>query len=351
MTQIRDLLGGLRPQFPDSLLSGRGWDNLLEQVGDIPFDEKLTCGFEMPLGDPEPASDFSVVVAPGSITKYFISLGRGQNEASPTETWLSRHLVDKTGHDDWIDWILLAYDIIDTAPSERAVPAVHLNPGPSREPELNRSALATLAKSLSRISGQSDDAYEHRALSAAYDALPDEAKIVFAGVTSRLNTRSVRLVVADIPENSLSAYLERLNWKGSTQRVIKFLSDMKEVSNRYLLSIDLTDQGALPRLGLEMYPTHLHCVDYRYLLTTWLSTAKADWERFVKHTVNLGLCLPAKANGILSWPRSKNVFTDNRVFRLYLGINHVKFVIDGQSVHAKAYTGLNYAPVEKSVIG
>ena len=36
MTQLRDLLEALRPQIPDSLLAGRGWDRLLLRVGDFP---------------------------------------------------------------------------------------------------------------------------------------------------------------------------------------------------------------------------------------------------------------------------------------------------------------------------
>ncbi|MYD77817.1 MAG: hypothetical protein F4239_02560 [Gammaproteobacteria bacterium] len=345
MTQIGDLLSGLRSQFPDSLISGQGWERLIDQVGEIPFDEKLTCGFEMPLGDPDPVSDFSIVVAPGPTAQFFIHLGE-QDEASSTETWLSRHLVERTGSDDWIDWILLAYDIIDTLPSERTVPAVHLNPGPSQRPEQSKSTLAILENSLSRIAGRSDDNFECQALSIAYAALPVAAAVVFVGVTSRYTTPSVRLVIAGIPMPSLKAYLECLNWMGSTEFLVEFLSSMKDVSDRYLLSIDLTDSGALPRLGLEMYPADLPRVDHRYLLTAWLNTTRGDWNRFVNHTVGLGLCLPAKGTGILSWPRSNKIFTNNRVYRLYMGINHVKFVVSGESIHAKAYAGLNFAPIE-----
>ncbi len=317
----------------------------MNHIGDIPFDEKFTGGFEMPLGEPEPVSDFSVVVTPGPVAQYFINLGE-RTEASLTETWLSRHLVDRTGPDDWIDWILLAYDIIDACANERVVPAVHLNPGPTQKPQQINSTMKTFANSLSRIAGREDDACEYRALSAAYDALPEEAAVVFAGVTSKYKTRSIRLVVVDIPVSSLPTYLKCLNWAGSTNTVVDFLSDMNEVSDRYLLSFDITENGMLPRLGLEMYPIHPSPGDSRGLLTMWLNTTRVDWNRFVDHTVNLGLCLPAKAAGVLSWPRSDKIFMDNRVYRLYMGINHVKFVINEQSIHAKAYAGLNFAPME-----
>ena len=179
MKRLRDVFLGLRPRIPLSLIAGRGWDRLLDRVGELPAAATASaCGFELRLGDREPAADFSVAVTPGPVAQYFVANGEGAAPAS-AEGWLSRHLSDSSGPDNWIEHVLLAYDIID-APSERqAAPAVCL-PIPAEQPGRLPLPPDLLASALRRAAGWSHDDHERRALTRAFEALPSGATVVFA---------------------------------------------------------------------------------------------------------------------------------------------------------------------------
>ena len=55
-----------------------------------------------------------------------------------------------------------------------------------------------------------------------------------------------------------------------------------------------------------------------------------------------GWCRPEKAQGLLEWPGREQLFTEQGLASCYKGINHLKLVITGDDVEAKAYCGLLY---------
>ncbi|MXW93168.1 MAG: hypothetical protein F4114_02320 [Rhodospirillaceae bacterium] len=345
MAQLRGLLQELRPRMPESLVAGHGWRRLLQRVGDLPAAAASACGFEMKLGDPEPAADFSVAVTPGPVAGHYAAEGLGAAPGS-MEGWLGRHLSDKSGPDGWIDWMLLAYDIMDVPMGRQAAPRVYLKAmlapqavGGFVTPEL-------LAATLARIAGREDHTQESRALTRTLDALPSDAEPVFAAATPERGPGSIRLVIGKVPVPEVGPFLDRLEWPGSASPVLRFLSGIEGVADRFMIAFDVTADGALPRLGLEMYPTGAGRADYRALLTTWLTTTRANWRSLTERLIEMELCLPAKADGLLSWPKYETVFGREEVFRLHMGINHVKIVIGGERLQAKAYAGLKFAPLD-----
>ena len=344
MTQLRGLLQELRQRMPESLVAGRGWRRLLQRVGGLPAAAASACGFEMKLGDPEPAADFSVAVTPGPVARHYAE-GRGSAPAS-AEGWLGRHLADKSGPDGWIDWILLAYDIMDIPEGRQAAPRVYLQPALAPQAVGDAVTPELLAATLARIAGRDEHTRERRALTRTLDALPSGAELVFAAATPEHRLGSIRLVVAEVPAPEVVRFLDRLEWPGSAPAVLRFLSGIADVADRFMMAFDVTADGALPRLGLEMYPTRAGGADYRSLLTTWLTTTRADWRSLTDRLVDMELCLPAKADGLLSWPKHNNVIGREGVFRLHMGINHVKIVIGGERPRAKAYAGLKFAPLD-----
>ena len=345
MTRFQDVLLGLRTQIPESLLAGRGWDRLLQRIGGLPAAAAASlCGFELKLDDPEPAADFSGVVTPGPVARYYIANGKSA-AATPTDAWLSRRLTDSSGTDDWSDWMLLAYDIVDIPSEQPVTPVVYLSPLPGRQPGCIASTSDRLAGTLARAAGRSNDDHERRALARALKALPAEAALVFVAATPSRNPRSIRLVVADIQASAVGPFLDQLSWPGSVPTVVEFLSGMQDLSDRFMLALDVAADGALPRLGFEMYPARRNFADRYALLTSWLTTTRADWKGLADRLVDMKLCLPAKAAGLLSWPRHQNVYGNNEVFRLYMGINHVKISMAGERLRAKAYAGLRLLPL------
>lgn len=340
--QLQDVLRALRPRIPESLLAGAGWDRLLQRVGDLPAEAARQCGFELKLDDPAPAADFSVVVTPGAVGRHFRARSSDPAAAS-TETWLGDYLA---GRSEPLDWLLLAYDIVDVADGRQVSPAVYFRSGaalPSGGPAFEPDRLAD---TLGQIAGAgANDGFERRALTRAFKALPHRAAVVFAAAAPDRAPGSVRLVVAEIPESQLGPFLEKLEWPGSISVVSQLLSRMRDVSDRYMLAFDMTASGALPRLGLEMYPKIPFVADYSALLLSWLKTTGADWSRLAGHLVDMSLCLPAKADGLLSWPGQARLFGDDGIYLLHMGINHIKLVIDGERLRAKAYAGLKYYPL------
>ncbi len=340
MTRLRILMQTLQPRIPESLLAGQDWERLLGRVGDLPAAAAAgLCGFEMKLGDPAPAADFSVAVNPGPVARHF--LASGKTVATSTEASLGACLADWSRPDDWL---MLAYDIVGVPEGRQAAPAVYVRPGSgflSKGPAFNPERLV---ETLERITG-SGDGREHRALSRAFAALPPAATVVFAAVAPERSPKCVRLVVAEVATLQVEPFLNRLEWPGSIPAVLRLLSGMRDVSERFMIAFDVTENGALPRLGFEMYPTTSVGVDYQALLSTWLTTTRADWRRLTDRLVDMDLCLPEKAEGLLSWPKLHNVYGKDGAYRLYMGINHVKMVIDGMNLQAKAYAGLKCYPL------
>ncbi|MDE0096088.1 MAG: hypothetical protein OXS40_06855 [Gammaproteobacteria bacterium] len=345
MKRLRDLMQALQPRIPESLLAGEGWDRLLARVGDLPAAAAAgLCGFELKLDDPAPAADFSVAVTPGPVARHFPA--SSEAATTSTEARLAAYLADWSRPDDWL---MLAYDIVGVAEGRKAAPAVYVRPDARSGTGLPSNGAAfdpdRLAEILGGISGGSGDGDGRRALTRAFAALPPAAVAVFAAVAPERVPGSIRLVVAEVAVPQLEGFLSRLQWPGSMSMVLRLLSGMRDVSDRFMVAFDVTRDGALPRLGFEMYPTAAAGAGYQPLLSTWLTTTRADWRGLISHLGDMALCLPEKAEGLLSWPKCNIVYGESGAWRLYMGINHVKMVIDAERLQAKAYAGLKCCPL------
>ena len=344
---LRDVLLGLRSQFPAALLDGQGWDRLLQRVGGLPAEAAAACGFEFRLGEPEPAADFSVVITPGPVAQHYVASGLRAPPAT-VESWLSRHLAHKTGRDDWIDWILLAYDLVDAPSGRQLAPAVYLSPALSRAPASGALRSQLLVDTLGRVAGRPLEDRERVSLCRALEAVPSTATVVFAAVAPDRTPRAIRLIVTGISTPRLLSFLDRLEWPGSLTTAARALAAMESVSNSVMASFDITSDGIAPRLGFEMYPSYPACPDpagIRALVRTWITTRRSEWTRLIDRLEETGLCLPDKARGLLDWPRRHSVFAKQGAFRLHMGINHVKIVLAGECLQAKAYAGLKVFPL------
>ncbi len=349
MKHLGDVLTGLRPQLPESLLAGEGWDRLVARVGRLPAAAAAACGFELRLGVPEPSADFSLAVGKEPVVNYYIAQGEHADPASP-EAWLKAYLTGETQSDSFFRGLLVGYDLVD-AYRERPTdcpPAINLRLAPTNgllQAGLAPDVIGTaLAHAVGRGGG---DHCERRAVGRAFDALPPGASIVFAAVAPD-RPKTVKLVVSRIPAADAGAFATRLGWAGSVPALSELLSGMSDVSSGFMISIDLTADGALPGLGLELYPEHASdSHDDGTLLTTWLRTTAKDWHDLTNRLVSMKLCLPTKALGLLSWPKRIKVFGGTGVYGLYMGINHVKMTIDGEDLSAKAYAGLELLPLAR----
>ncbi|MCY3879560.1 MAG: hypothetical protein OXF74_10335 [Rhodobacteraceae bacterium] len=349
MERFEDVLTGLRSQIPRSLLAGQGWIRLLERVGNFPAAASTSlCGFEFRLDESAPAADFSIPVSEERITHHHIARGEAAAPAS-VDAWLATHLNDPSATDHWLESVLLAYDIIGVPAglTDPPSPVIYLRLLPGQGKGATGAGPAAIAHTVAQASARNDSVPEWRALAWALDVLPADAKLAFVGATPNRTPRSVRLLVADMKPREVGALLRRLEWPGSITAVNHLLSGMADLCGRFLLLFDINENGALPRLGFEMHALPEEATSYRALFAAWLFSSKLDWKPVIQRLVDRRLCIPAKAEGLLSWPRRRTVFSEHGAFELYMGINHVKLSLEGDGVRAKAYGGLRLLPLDQ----
>ena len=338
----------LGTQIPESLLAGKGMERLLQRVGKMPASVANACAFELRLGDAEPQADFAVFLLPGPVAQYYIDRSTATNPSS-AETWIGQFLSNRPVHDKWCHSVVLAYDIIDCPPGNMhpSSPIVYLKRQPlADQSRCEAHTLEQIANTIDRIAGWNRDERERQSLAKVCQMLPSKAGIVIAApVTGKRAQRAVRLPVAGISNSEIEGFLERVKWRGEIQSVIRLLSEVQDVADKFILVLDVTADGVLPHVGLEMCAAAYNGSNSVDLLTAWQTTTSHDWHCFVERLTNMGLCLPAKADGLLSWPRFHPVYSENGIFLLYVGINHIKLTVTKKRLQAKAYVGLALKPV------
>ena len=347
MERLGDVLNELRDQIPLSLLAGEGWERLLERVGDLPaVAASSLCGFEFRLDESAPWADFSAPVSREKVAHHHIVRGEAAAPMS-VDAWLAAHLNDSSATDHWLESVLLAYDIIGVPPGRPEPPVLYLRLLSGHGKGGIAADPAAIARTVAQASARTGSAPEHRALAWVLGALPAGATLAYVGATPNREPRSLRLLVADMDAQEIGPLLTQLEWPGSITAVDCLLNDMAGLCRHFVLLFDVNEDGALPRLGFEMHAISQDITSYRALFAAWLISSKHDWKPVIERLVDRRLCIPDKAEGLLSWPRLRTVFGTEGAFELYMGLNHIKLSIEGDSLRAKAYGGLRLLPLDE----
>ena len=334
-------LAEFRRLVPPALLDGPGWDRVLACVAELPDagPPATHLGYEFRLGEDTPAADLSLAVSPGTpLGRHFIRRGEAAHPGSEAAA-LARHLVSLEQADSplrrCIAGTMLEYDLAETAAGPLPEPGVFLRIRVSAEylsHDRRHSPLAALADAV----GWPDDGELRRSVARALAALPPGGKVRQIGALPGRALRAVRLVIQEIGHDGVAGVLERWGRRGSVGPVMEVLTDLEEVLPRFRLSVDVAAAGLLPRIGLELY----HAGSWSDEMDTWLTTGRSDWRPVVERLESRGWCLPAKARGLLQWCALERMYGRRRMFIVYKGINHVKLMVTGAEVAAKAYAGM-----------
>ena len=337
---LETILHKLRPLFPPVLIDGLGWQHLLDLAADLPAEVAKHMGFEFRLNDPVPAADFCLAIQPSNtaITQHFIRRGQTAQPGSAAAAlaWLVVQLGEASSSlSQWANLAGLEYDLADvlhSPPEHRPEPGVFLSLRRSDEGDPVALARQHLAHTLAAAVGWGEDLQECRTVERVFDALPSGAVLMNAGALPGRTPRGLRLVVsirlADIPD-----FLTRLQWPGLLPTAEAILADMRDVCSAFALSFDVLNQGLSPRLGLELFAEG-----------GWMKTTRCNWVPVITRLKEQGWCSAAKADGLLTWPGKQLVYINERLFTAYQGINHLKILIHGDALQAKAYTGMTYFP-------
>ena len=342
----------MRRFIPRSLLDGPWWDRLLARVGHLPgWTAASGAGFEFRLSDPVPAADFLVAIMPGEpLVRHYAESARDAPPGSARAA-LGRvmdRLVQPEAEapdtrPDWLIRVMLEYDIRKTDPTGSSDPGVFFKlRSPSRPGEQGSGPLTpgALARAMSAAVGRNDHAEERRAVERVFAALPARATVGEMGAMPDREPRAIRLIVDGVGTREVPAFLKRLAWTGSVSAAMGVLAEMRDVvSPRVRLSLDVTARGVAPRLGLEFYAAGEPGTP-----RIWTSTRAETWAPIVERLETLTWCRREKCSGLRRFPGLDHIIDETGVFVLYRGVNHVKVVVENDTLSAKAYAGLKFMP-------
>ncbi|MDE0331719.1 MAG: hypothetical protein OXL41_07610 [Nitrospinae bacterium] len=344
-----DVFPRLRRFIPSSLLDDPWWERLLERVGELPSWLTLNyAAFEFRLGEPAPATDYFVSVAPGRPSmEYFVRVGESARPDSAAAA-LGRlySLMNGAGPPSesslagWFRASMLEYDIAEVPRSLRPAPGVFLALQPQSELDEEAALSRTprrLAATIVNAVGWEEDEVERLAVERVFDALPRTGVVDQIGAVPERGSRSIRLIVDGVKMRNVPAFLKRLKWDGSIQKVMEALEEMRDMTPVFRLALDVAASGVGPRLGIEMYrPRKPSNLDY------WLTSGRNAWLPVVDYLEEMEWCLPEKGDGLRAFPGIERLFEEKGMSILYKGINHFKLTIEGEAIEAKAYAALAY---------
>ncbi len=344
-----DVFPRLRRFIPSPLLEGPWWDRLVERVGELPSWLTLNyAAFEFRLGNPAPAADYFVAVAPGRPSmEYYVHLGEAaapDSAAAALGRIYARMNDAKSPADSslagWFRASMLEYDIAEVPSNLNPAPGVFLALQPESELDETLAGSRTpdrLAAAIANAVGWEEDEEERRSVERAFAALPRDGVVDQIGAVAQREPRSIRLIVDGLKQRNIPALLKRLKWEGSARKVMDILEEMHDVTPVFRLAVDVAANGVGPRLGLEMYrPRKPSNLDY------WLTSGRNAWRPVVEYLEEMKWCLPEKGAGLRAFPGVERLFEEKGMSILYKGINHFKLSIEGDAVEAKAYAALAY---------
>ena len=230
---------------------------------------------------------------------------------------------------------MLEYDLMGIPPLRYGAPGVFIVPQDEDQGPILKApvTLPELVTALSLATGQSVNPVLVDRAQQLFDGLPSPKVIAQAGMLPSRRQRAVRLIVQGPAPQRIPDALVGIGWTGSPASVEDVLNAMADVSQTVGISLDQTEEGVSPRIGLEFFrPGKWHEVD------------AAGWHTFIDCLEDHGLCLPSKAAGLRRWPTHENVFGKDDVYTLLRFINHVKVVVHEGRLLAKAYLGTYLRP-------
>ncbi len=332
-------LSGLRRIVPHGLLGAGG--RILAIAGRSPLgviDQPF--GFEFALKREAADADFCVCVRPGStLASHYIREGAAAVPGSAAAALGACLAGGEDGPASFLSrkdgGIILEYDLPDVLPKE-TVPGVFFVPRDGSRGDVRKlhdDPEDTVA-ALWAAAAWSADTEEMRQVRRVYETFPGASHVVQAGVLPGRRRRAVRLVVHRVDAAALPRMLERLRWTGSRDTVMSVIAATEGIVRPgCVLSLDVDRNGVSPRLGLEMY-----CAEEK------TRAGRAGWRPIIDRLADRRWCLPAKADGLRTWPRAERLIGRSGIYSIHSTINHMKVVVEARGISAKAYIAVYVRP-------
>ena len=342
------VLDACRALFPPALLGSAGWERLRHRALRLPRAVlEAQFGFEFRLGESNPAADLAVVVLPDSeLAHHYVREGLRAGPGSPAAALGAALQEQAVNADSYfarsVAAVVLEYDLADAAGPPAAPPGIFLTPtmdAPAARWGFHehRDAAGLLA-ALFNAAGWNCHEADLPMVERILAALPDTGYLFQAGALPGRSPKAFRMLFKGVAPAQVPALLSRLEWAGPTDEAAAVLDAIGDLVAYVAVSIDVTEDGVGPRLGLELYRPE-----------KWFAVDRTGWHPFIVRLRERGWCLAAKAAGLRNWPGVDRLFTEAGVFVVRRGINHVKIVVERNAAPvAKAYAGMDLRPLALS---
>lgn len=223
---------------------------------------------------------------------------------------------------------------LQKAGSAEPLPFFALQPAAALERQLHFTLVETI---LSLLGQQRLIPVVHRVL----ERLPAGTSLDQFGVLSARDTPVVRLNLGGLQPEVIADVLGSCGWPGALCSLDSDLQVLSQHCSALEIGLDLHLQGVSPRLGVECFGGQE-------------ATSSTD-DDLATHLVRQGLCTPAKAEALLTWPAalqaadhpgswpkdhcwSERLLAGSAVRIIRRWLNHIKLIhLDGSWSEAKAY--------------
>ncbi len=338
------VLRSLRSLIPDGLVGSLEWERLAGHADGLSASE---LGLEFRLGDRNPNADLLLGLVPGSKAEQ-AHVRRGQDAPPDSPEAVLANYFARVQSAEFPEAALIAktileYDVGLVAGDGRCPPPPAIFQGlkhpSSRNSGIRDAEVAgRIASEISCAVGRSDDAREIATIRRIVAALPPGWRLTWIGAMPGRDPRMIRLLLVGLDAGGLVDGLQRIGWPGPTEIVSSILDALNDQFNRLAIQLEVSAQGTLPGLGIEVYVFPDRATDG---FENWSMAATPDrWRPVLSRLEDAGLCLPLKADNLLEFPGREYLFDDG-IFLVHKGINHIKIALEaGQACTAKAYVSM-----------
>ena len=336
---LRDVFPLLRQSIPGSLLDDSAADRILDRLGNLPaLDMLYWGGLEFRLGDPAASADFVLMdVLYPPVRKLYVEWGKAAADSRTAALgWLLESMGDGNAESPaacCFQHAMLEYDFAEVASDQRPAPGVWLKV--NRDHACDPVAMTAF---LTRAAAWDDEGW-HDPVQRVFAALPPDGYVFQMGVMPDRQPRTVNLVIRDLKAREVPDFLRQVGWPGRIEKVVDTLAYVEDVIHTFNVFLSVVADGPSPRLGVELF------VRDRGKDVIFTAGGSEPWRPIVQRLEARGWCLPEKGRAILAIPGRTPFFDSKGVFVFFKAINHVKLVLQGDTVQAKGYVLFTFRPL------
>ena len=339
-TDIESFFGIASRFMPQALIDDTGWERLSERLRGIPASamQSSMAGFEFALWDPEPSADFGPIVLAGSLLARYLA---DQGSAAAPGSWEAAlgAFVSQMSEDAWPTDAILEYDVRGVARGEKPRPGIFVNVAPYPQ-IVGMPSPGEALDIMFDASCVQRDSGARAAVERVSEALPPGAFVTLIGAMPARSVRAARVSLGGVRAREVAGILGRIGWPGSIPLVEETLMDMLSTAKQFGISLDVTAEGPLPRIGLELSPTG----DGLSASDNWATTSRDDWRPLIEHLVAAGLCLPAKGEALLEFCGRDRLMSPFGAILVYRAIAGLKVMVSEDGLQAKCYAFVVVSP-------